>query len=282
MGSVVGLVGGSARRGQSHGSEVARLTSPSVGNLSEIMPRSTQAVRDRNIRSEVSVTYAIWRVSNLRASLLLPANLMTAAPRIRMPSLFAAFMVMDTGMRSSVLRPICWATLTPIRQLWHPVSAMAGRVTVRVRFRRAIINHFNPKIESYAAVNHISQLSEEQDNKLSYNLLPKSSSSDPPINLRNEEQNLALQEPSTQDEPSVRSISLNSRELWRPSGERSTWSWGVRPFILALKTLDLLHPDSPCQLNAGKPQDLRHSATYLFLRQLGDVVHGSTEPDYNR
>lgn len=29
---------------------------------------------------------------------------------------------------------------------------------------RAIINHFNPKIESYAAVNHISQLSEEQVN----------------------------------------------------------------------------------------------------------------------
>jgi len=27
---------------------------------------------------------------------------------------------------------------------------------------RAIVNHFNPKIESYAAVNHISQLSEEQ------------------------------------------------------------------------------------------------------------------------
>lgn len=31
---------------------------------------------------------------------------------------------------------------------------------------RAIINHFNPKIESYAAVNHISQLSEEQVNTL--------------------------------------------------------------------------------------------------------------------
>lgn len=27
---------------------------------------------------------------------------------------------------------------------------------------RAIINHFSPKIESYAAVNHISQLSEDQ------------------------------------------------------------------------------------------------------------------------
>lgn len=31
-----------------------------------------------------------------------------------------------------------------------------------ILYFRAIINHFNPKIESYAAVNHISQLSEEQ------------------------------------------------------------------------------------------------------------------------
>lgn len=36
---------------------------------------------------------------------------------------------------------------------------------------RAIINHFNPKIESYAAVNHISQLSEEQVNTLHLFLL---------------------------------------------------------------------------------------------------------------
>ena len=72
-GGVVGLAGGFARRGQSHNSEVARLTSPSVGNLSEIMPKSTQAARDRNMRSEVSVRYAIWRVSNLRVPLL-PAN----------------------------------------------------------------------------------------------------------------------------------------------------------------------------------------------------------------
>ncbi|KAK2535984.1 hypothetical protein Q9966_006669 [Columba livia] len=33
---------------------------------------------------------------------------------------------------------------------------------MKSRFVRAIINHFNPKIESYAAVNHISQLSEDQ------------------------------------------------------------------------------------------------------------------------
>lgn len=127
---LVGLVGGSARRRQSHGCKVARLTSPSVGNLSEIMPRSTQAVRKRNIRSEVSVTYAIWRVSNLWVSLLLPAN--DGGPEN--PYAFVVFMVMDTGMRSSMLRPIYWATLMPIRQLWHPVSAMAGRVTAWVRF----------------------------------------------------------------------------------------------------------------------------------------------------
>ena len=136
MGSVVGLAGGSARRGQSHNSEVATLTSPIVGNLSEIMPRSTQAARERNMRSEVSVTYAIWRVSNLRVPLL-PANMITTAPRIRIPSLFAAFIFIDTGMKSFVLRPICWVTSMPIRQLWQPVSAMTGRDTARVRFRRS-------------------------------------------------------------------------------------------------------------------------------------------------
>lgn len=36
---------------------------------------------------------------------------------------------------------------------------------------RAIINHFNPKIESYAAVNHISQLSEEQVNTVPFHIL---------------------------------------------------------------------------------------------------------------
>ncbi|XP_061625814.1 armadillo-like helical domain-containing protein 3 [Phyllopteryx taeniolatus] len=38
----------------------------------------------------------------------------------------------------------------------------ASKVTHALVNVRAIINHFNPKIESYAAVNHISQLSEEQ------------------------------------------------------------------------------------------------------------------------
>ncbi|KAL1005530.1 hypothetical protein UPYG_G00060280 [Umbra pygmaea] len=38
----------------------------------------------------------------------------------------------------------------------------ASKVTHSLVNVRAIVNHFNPKIESYAAVNHISQLSEDQ------------------------------------------------------------------------------------------------------------------------
>uniref|UniRef100_A0A8C4Q267 Armadillo like helical domain containing 3 n=1 Tax=Eptatretus burgeri TaxID=7764 RepID=A0A8C4Q267_EPTBU len=38
----------------------------------------------------------------------------------------------------------------------------ASKVTQALVNIRAIVNHFNPKIESFAAVNHISQLSEEQ------------------------------------------------------------------------------------------------------------------------
>ncbi|XP_056891643.1 armadillo-like helical domain-containing protein 3 isoform X3 [Takifugu flavidus] len=43
---------------------------------------------------------------------------------------------------------------------WKEAASKVTHALVNVR---AIINHFNPKIESYAAVNHISQLSEEQE-----------------------------------------------------------------------------------------------------------------------
>uniref|UniRef100_A0A3B3V1F0 Armadillo like helical domain containing 3 n=1 Tax=Poecilia latipinna TaxID=48699 RepID=A0A3B3V1F0_9TELE len=46
----------------------------------------------------------------------------------------------------------------------------ASKVTHALVNIRAIINHFNPKIESYAAVNHISQLSEEQVRSISLNV----------------------------------------------------------------------------------------------------------------
>uniref|UniRef100_A0A8C2ZQM0 Armadillo like helical domain containing 3 n=1 Tax=Cyclopterus lumpus TaxID=8103 RepID=A0A8C2ZQM0_CYCLU len=42
---------------------------------------------------------------------------------------------------------------------WKEAASKVTHALVNVR---AIVNHFNPKIESYAAVNHISQLSEEQ------------------------------------------------------------------------------------------------------------------------
>uniref|UniRef100_W5KR15 Armadillo like helical domain containing 3 n=1 Tax=Astyanax mexicanus TaxID=7994 RepID=W5KR15_ASTMX len=46
----------------------------------------------------------------------------------------------------------------------------ASKVTHALVNVRAIINHFNPKIESYAAVNHISQLSEDQVRSISVNV----------------------------------------------------------------------------------------------------------------
>uniref|UniRef100_A0A3P8QGH5 Armadillo-like helical domain-containing protein n=1 Tax=Astatotilapia calliptera TaxID=8154 RepID=A0A3P8QGH5_ASTCA len=50
---------------------------------------------------------------------------------------------------------------------WKEAASKVTHALVNVR---AIINHFNPKIESYAAVNHISQLSEEQVRSISLNV----------------------------------------------------------------------------------------------------------------
>ena len=102
------------------------MTSPIVGNVSPIIPRSMHAARDRKIRSDVLVMYAICRVSRVMARLSVPENRTTIAQRIGIPPSFAALIVMVTCMRSSALSPILSATCIPIRQLWHPVSAIAG------------------------------------------------------------------------------------------------------------------------------------------------------------
>lgn len=52
-------------------------------------------------------------------------SLMMAAPRMRLPSMSPAIMVINTGMRSSVLRPSCWMSLTLLRTHWHPASVTA-------------------------------------------------------------------------------------------------------------------------------------------------------------
>ena len=75
------------------------MTSPMVGNVSLIIPRSMHAARDRKIRSDVLVMYAICRVSRVTARLSVPENRTTIAPRIGIPPSFAAFIVMVTGMR---------------------------------------------------------------------------------------------------------------------------------------------------------------------------------------
>uniref|UniRef100_A0A8C2HXS8 Armadillo like helical domain containing 3 n=1 Tax=Cyprinus carpio TaxID=7962 RepID=A0A8C2HXS8_CYPCA len=51
-----------------------------------------------------------------------------------------------------------------------PWKEPASKVTQALVNARAIINHFNPKIESYATVNHISQLSEDQVRSISLNV----------------------------------------------------------------------------------------------------------------
>ena len=88
------------------------------------------------MRSEESVTYAIWRVSNVRVPLL-PAKLITTAPRIQIPLLFAPFIVIDTDNKSLVHRPICCATPMPLTHFCQPVLAMTGRDGARVHVSRS-------------------------------------------------------------------------------------------------------------------------------------------------
>ncbi|KAE8300895.1 hypothetical protein D5F01_LYC01044 [Larimichthys crocea] len=70
------------------------------------------------------------------------------APGLRQPLLYGSVILCLPVLRVS----------TNTGQWKEPAS----KVTHALVNVRAIINHFNPKIESYAAVNHISQLSEEQ------------------------------------------------------------------------------------------------------------------------
>ncbi|XP_074449379.1 armadillo-like helical domain-containing protein 3 isoform X2 [Larus michahellis] len=55
-----------------------------------------------------------------------------------------------------------WCCLEPVKPPTCFSSRLSEAFPCSTQLRTAIINHFNPKIESYAAVNHISQLSEDQ------------------------------------------------------------------------------------------------------------------------
>ena len=105
MGRVVGSAGGFARSGQSHNSEVAKVDLPEcwelVGDHAEV---------DASCTGEEYAIRGVRRVRDLARlqspSASVPANLITTAPRIRIPLLFAAFIFTDT-IKSLVLRPIC-------------------------------------------------------------------------------------------------------------------------------------------------------------------------------
>ncbi len=99
-----------------------------------------QAARDRNTLSVESVTYTICRDSIWCELLFSPENRAMTAPRILMSCLFATFILIETGSRSEVFIPIRSIMSTPIKQLWQPVSAMAGSVTDLTR-----LSSLNPR-----------------------------------------------------------------------------------------------------------------------------------------
>ena len=99
--------------------------SPMVGNLSDIMPKSTQAPLLRKKVFVQSVMYVICLVENIWPFTSEPDRLSRVAPNNLIPSLLAERIFVLTGMRLEVVRPSLWRRLVPAKQLWHPVSARA-------------------------------------------------------------------------------------------------------------------------------------------------------------
>ena len=100
--------------------------SPIVWNVSKIIFNATQASLLRNNLSELSVKSVSCLVSTGRPCLFVPWRSIMAS-RMLMPLLFAACIFIVTGIRSDLLNPNLWSTFMPARQLWQPVSAMAGK-----------------------------------------------------------------------------------------------------------------------------------------------------------
>ena len=78
----------------------------------------------KNILSELSVMYTIWRVRRTLPFMDVSEKRMTVAPSIFIPLLFTAWIVIVTGKRLCSFTPKRFTALMPTRQLWQPVSAM--------------------------------------------------------------------------------------------------------------------------------------------------------------
>ena len=118
-----------------HGAGVAAssdaMTSPMVGNVSLIIPISMHAARvGRYDVGDSSCLVRYGPAVGTRESHHHRSD-------DRYPSLVRRSHRHVTGMRSSALSPILSATCMPIRQLWHPVSAIAGSSVVLTRFLSA-------------------------------------------------------------------------------------------------------------------------------------------------
>ena len=113
-----------------------------MGKLFEIIPRAVNASRLKNSLSESFVTKVICRVAKASPDFDLPERRRIVAPRMLMPLLFAAYIRMVTGMRSFSRKPRCCMIFKLAKQLWHPVSAMAGMSTALQR----VVGSASPKV----------------------------------------------------------------------------------------------------------------------------------------
>ena len=80
--------------------------SPVVGKFTEIIPRAKHACFDKNNLFVRSVKYTSWRVVSIDPDCDFPLMCKGKAPMMFIPSLFAAFIFIVTGIQCELLWPI--------------------------------------------------------------------------------------------------------------------------------------------------------------------------------
>ena len=103
-----------------------------VGVVDALGNRILYLVGCEDMMHEESVMYVIFLVSTTLPASSLQAKRRTVAPSIFMPLYVAVCIFIVTGERSDSRRPSRCKTFKPARQLWHPVSTIAGSEAVLV------------------------------------------------------------------------------------------------------------------------------------------------------
>ena len=99
------------------------------GNLSGMIPSAWQALLFRYILSVLLVIYTIWRVE-FEVVTFFPEMCRIRAPKMLILLLIAVLIFISTGTSWCSGRPNDLISWMPLKQLWHPVSAIAEKVIV--------------------------------------------------------------------------------------------------------------------------------------------------------